>query len=441
MNSIQDIWSGIMEILSRDLTSTSLRTWFDDCELVDVRDGTLLVHSQNPIKRKVLKENFEAKIKAALQEMFSCDFDLQILGTEELSDLRDGQKNKGADQALPKMDGYTFDDFVVGKSNEFAYLAAQHVVKNPGNRVFNPLFIYGNSGLGKTHLLRAIGTAVHEKTPNAKIVLTKGEEFTNQLIRSIKEGKTQEFRNKFRTVDILLMDDIQFIAGKDATQEEFFCTFDSIYEAGHQIVIASDRPPTDMPFLDERLRTRFVGGLTADIQPPDPDTRMAIIRNKAEHHGIRLTDDLVAFIAEKATQNVRQIEGVINRIAAMHDLTGGEINSESVEMAVHDVIRDIAYAPSPEEIIKEVSRYYQTPIEEIKGINRQKIVAMARHVSAYLISILTGLPESEIGASINRDRSTAHASVQKIAKLIKTDKKLADAIVYCLHSWYQPRRR
>ncbi len=430
MNSIQDIWNGIMEILARDLTGTSLRTWFDDCELVDISEGTMFIHAGNPIKRKVLQENFTTKIKAALQEMISCDFDLRFLTSEERDEYINEKDNKAAaERTLPELDGYTFDEFIVGKCNEYAYAAAQYVVKNPGSKVVNPLFIYGNSGLGKTHLLRAIGTAVLEKMPKAKVVFTKSEDFTNQMVRSIKEGTTQEFRDKFRTVDLLLMDDIQFIAGKEATQEEFFCTFDSIYDAGHQIVIASDRPPVDMPRLDERLRTRFEGGLMADVQPPDLDTRIAIIRDKAGRRGMVLSDEIIDRIAQQVTANVRQIEGVINRLTAFRDITGNEICMEIVDRVIGDIVRTGPYVPTPDEILQEVAQYYLVSVDDIKGPSRQKNIATARHISAYLIRILTALPEIEVGKHIKRDRSTAHASVQRIAKEIKSDKKLANTVL------------
>lgn len=422
MNSIQDIWNGIMEILSGKLTSVSIKTWFDDCTPIDLKDGTLVIHTSTPFKRDILHSRFESEIRDALREMFSCEFDLLILaGDEEYEPEPTGNP-------LPEMDGYTFENFIVGKSNEYAYAAAQGVVKNPGNKVYNPLFIYGNSGLGKTHLLCAIGTAIHENNPNATIAFVKGEEFTNQMVRSIKEGTADEFRQKYRGVDLFLVDDIQFIAGKEATQEEFFHTFNSIYEAGHQIVITSDRPPIDMLRLDDRLRTRFEGGMMADVQPPDVETRMAIIRNKAGHLGMQLSDDNVAYIAQKLTSNVRQIEGVINRLTAFRDLTGNEITREMVDEVIRVVIRDGVYIPTPEAIIHETARYYQVTPEEIKGISRQKNIATARHITAYLIRNLTNLSLPNIGSFLNRDHATVLASIRKIENQIKNDKKLSDTI-------------
>ena len=429
MNSIQDIWNGIMAILSGKLTTTSINTWFADCVPIDLRDGTLVIHTTTPFKRDILHSRFEEEIKDALREMFSCDFDLLILAGDELEDYRREQEDKKkAELSLPEMDGYTFENFIVGKSNEYAYAAAQGVVKNPGSKVYNPLFIYGNSGLGKTHLLCAIGTAIHEANPDAKIAFVKGDDFTNQMVRSIKEGTADEFRQKYRGVDLFLVDDIQFIAGKEATQEEFFHTFNSIYEAGHQIVITSDRPPIDMLRLDDRLRTRFEGGMMADVQPPDVETRMAIIRNKAGHLGMQLSDDIVAYIAQKITANVRQIEGVINRLTAVREITGDEITRDKVDVAIGVVIRDGVYVPTPETIIAETARYFQVTADDVKGVSRQKNIVTARHITSYLIRNLTNLSLPGIGAFLNRDHATVLASIRKIENQIKTDKKLADTI-------------
>ena len=426
MNSINDIWASIMEVLSQKLTPTSINTWFTDCTPIDLRDGTLVIHTPTDFKRGILQQRFADVIKEALKELFSCDFELDILAGDELDDyVPDGGREKNA---LPEMDGYTFDNFIVGKCNEYAYAAAQGVVKNPGSKVYNPLFIYGNSGLGKTHLLCAVGTAIHETHPEAKIAFIKGEEFTNQMVRSIKEGTADEFRQKYRGVDLFLVDDIQFIAGKESTQEEFFHTFNSIYEAGHQIVITSDRPPIDMLRLDERLRTRFEGGMMADVQPPDVETRMAIIRNKARHLGMNLSDEIVSYIAQKLTSNVRQIEGVINRLTAFREITGEDISRDMVDDACGVVIRDGVYVPTPETIIAETARYYQVTPEEIQGVSRQKNIATARHITAYLIRNLTNLSLPNIGTFLNRDHATVLSSVRKIESSIKTDKDLSATI-------------
>ena len=249
-----------------------MKTWFDDCTAVDIDNNCLVLHSPNEFKGNIIATRYGNIIKDAMSELFSQDFDLRVLSGD---DIRYFREEKIAENSLPEMAGYTFDRFIVGNSNKFAHAAAISVAKNPGAS-YNPLFIYGNSGLGKTHLLLAIGQYIHENDPSKKIAYIKGDDFTVQMVKAIKDGTGEEFRGKYRNVDLFLVDDIQFIAGKQATQNEFFHTFNNLYEAGHQIVITSDRPPMEMSLLDDRLRTRFEGGLMADIQPPDLETRMAI---------------------------------------------------------------------------------------------------------------------------------------------------------------------
>ena len=277
MNSLGDIWKAVLDALGQQLTPTAISTWFDDCVPVEIDGSTLVLKTSTDFKRDIIVKRFSETIKNTLSDIFSTDFSIIVLTEEELGDYQEKKKD---DDPLPEMAGYTFDRFIVGNSNRFAHNAAVAVSQKPGS-AYNPLFIYGNSGLGKTHLLLAIGQSIRERTPSAKIAYIKGDEFTNQLLKSIKEGTGEEFRMKYRNVDLFLVDDIQFIAGKQATQEEFFHTFNNIYEAGHQIVITSDRPPIEMSLLDDRLMSRFQGGLMADIQPPDIETRMVITRAKA----------------------------------------------------------------------------------------------------------------------------------------------------------------
>ena len=326
------------------------------------------------------------------------------------------------------MEGYTFDRFIVGNSNKFAHAAALAVAEKPGV-IYNPLFIYGNSGLGKTHLLLAIGQEIHEKDPTKKIAYLKGDEFTNQLIRAIKDGTGEEFRTKYRNVDLFLVDDIQFIAGKQQTQNEFFHTFNNIYEAGHQIVITSDRPPLEMSLLDDRLRTRFEGGLMADIQPPDLETRMAIIRNKAAQLGLLLSDEAVEYIAENITANIRQLEGVIKRLTAYKEILDDVITIDSVKRAIKDVIKIGTYIPTPEVIIRETAKYYSLKEEDLRGQNRSKNTAMARQVSMYLMRSLTNLSLKDIGAQYeDRNHATVLASIRKVEDLLKSDSSMAGIV-------------
>ena len=425
MNSLNDIWDKIIEILSNQLTATAINTWFSDCTPVDIEDCRLVLHTTTDFKRGIISSRFGDTIKAALSDLFSCDFDLLVLAGDEINDFAIKKK---VDSSLPEMAGYTFDRFIVGSSNKFAHAAAIAVAENPG-KTYNPLFIYGNSGLGKTHLLLAIGQQIHEKSPEKSIAYIKGDEFTNQLVKSIKDGTAEEFRQKYRNVDLFLVDDIQFIAGKQQTQNEFFHTFNNIYEAGHQIVITSDRPPLEMSILDDRLRTRFEGGLMADIQPPDLETRMAITRNKAGQLGLLLSDDAVEYIATSITANIRQLEGVIKRLTAYKEILDDVITIDSVKRAIKDVIRIGTYIPTPESIIRETARYYSLKEEDLRGQSRSKNTAMARQVSMYLMRSLTNLSLKDIGAEYeDRNHATVLSSIRKVEDLLKTDPNMASTV-------------
>ena len=427
MNSLNDIWEAVLDVLRSKLTETSIRTWFNDCTPVELTDGKFITHTAgNSFKRDTIVTRYGKIIEDALRELFSFDFEFVMLIDDDMDDYRAEVKDRCA---LPEMDGYTFDNFIVGSSNKYAHAAALGVSKNPGSRAYNPLFIYGNSGLGKTHLLLAIGSAIHEADPKATIAYVKGDDFTVQMVRAIKDGTAEEFRQKYRNVDLFLVDDIQFISGKEATQEEFFHTFNNIYEAGHQIVITSDRPPMDMLKLDDRLRTRFEGGLMADVQPPDVETRMAIIRNKAGQLGMALSDEVVQFIAESVTSNIRQIEGVVKRITALRQMTGDDIDINTVKRAMQDVVRMGDYVPTPDIIIEETARYYSISPEDIKGQKRSKNIAIARHVSIYLIRSLINMSLNDIGGVFqDRNHSTIISSIRKIEGNIKSDPEMAATI-------------
>ena len=426
MNSIDDIWTQVMQVISLQLTTTSINTWFSDCSPVEINEGQLVLHTTTKFKRDIIVQRYGKMICDIMNDIFSSDFTLLVLTDEDIDDYRELKKDKSM---LPEMDGYTFKNFIVGNSNKYAHAAAVGVTKNPGSRNYNPLFIYGNSGLGKTHLLLAIGSEIHEKFPDDKIAYVKGDEFTNQMIKSIKEGTTEEFREKYRHVDLLLMDDIQFIAGKESTQEEFFNTYNDIYEHGHQIVITSDRPPIDMLTLDDRLRTRFESGIMADVQPPDLDTRIAIIQNKAGQLGMLLPEDVVQYIADNVTSNIRQLEGVVKRLTAFRDLENDNITVESVKRAMKDIVRTGSYVPSPNVIIEETARYFSISVEDIKGQKRTKNIAIARHISIYLVRTLTNLSLNDIGTYFeDRNHATVLASINKIEGMINSDKEMAATI-------------
>ena len=426
MNSLNDIWEEIVKILSRRLTPTAIKTWFDDCTPVEIVDSCLVLHTTTDFKRDIIESRFGSVIKEALSDLFSCDFDIRVLTDKEIDIYRETKKD--GDSPLPEMEDYTFDRFVVGPSNKFAHAAALSVAEEPGKR-YNPLFIYGNSGLGKTHLLMAIGQAIHEREPAMKIAYVKGDEFTIEMVRAIREGSTDEFHNKYRSVDLFLVDDIQFIAGKEQTQNEFFHTFNNLYEAGKQIVITSDRPPMEMSSLDDRLRTRFEGGLLADIQPPDLETRMAITRSKAAQLGMLLSDDIIEYIASKLTSNVRQLEGVVKKLTAYSRIMSVKISREIVDKAINEVIHDGVFIPTPEIIIRETARYYALKSEDLRGQNRSKNTTMARQVSMYLMRKLTNLSLKDIGSEYeDRNHATVLASIRKVEDLLKSDPDMSRTI-------------
>ena len=425
MNSLNDIWKSILDELSGQLTPTAINTWFSDCVPIELGEHRLVIQTTTDFKRNIILQRFSETIKNALTDLFSCDMDLLVLVGDEILDY---QNENAVDDTLPEALAYTFDRFIVGSSNKYAHAAAIAVAEKPG-MTYNPLFIYGNSGLGKTHLLLAIGQSIREKNPSVNIGYVKGDEFTNQMIKSIREGTTEDFRTRYRKVDLFLVDDIQFIAGKQQTQNEFFHTFNNIYEAGHQIVITSDRPPLEMNLLDDRLRTRFEGGLMADIQPPDLETRMAITRNKASQLGLLLSDDAVAYIAENITANIRQIEGVVKRLTAYREILDDIITIDSVKRAIKDVIRTGVVIPTPDCIIKETARYYSLNEEDLRGQNRSKNMAIARQVSMYLIRTLTNMSLQEIGAQYQgRNHSTVLTSIRKVEELLKTDSKISSTV-------------
>ena len=425
MDSLDEIWQQILDIIAKEITPTAFNTWFSDCKAVDMADCKLVLHTSSDFKRNIIENRFGEMIRKALYDLFSCDFELEVLAGDELLEYeRDGQEPS----PYPEMEGYTFDHFVVGPSNKFAHAAAIAVANNPG-KVYNPLFIYGNSGLGKTHLLLAIGEKIHHDKPNFKIAYLKGDDFTNELIHSVMTGTSREFREKYRNIDLLLMDDIQFIAGKRSTQEETFHTFNSIYEAGHQIVLTADRPPIDMAQLDDRLRTRIEGGLMADVQPPDIETRTAIILNKAAQLGLVLPSEVVNFIAESITSNVRQIEGVVKRLTAYKEIMNDTITINVVKRAIKDVIRVGSFIPTPEIIIEETARYYSLQPADLRGQSRSKNTAMARQVSMYLMRNLTNLSLVDIGAQYEgRNHSTVLSSIRKVEDMIKSDPDVASTV-------------
>lgn len=425
MNSPADVWTKVLSLMNGDMTATTINTWFDDCAAVSLDENRFVLHTPSNFKRDIIVSRYLPAVQKALRELFSADFEVVVLGEGELA-----QHNKSSGESfMPGTEEYTFERFVVGASNKFAHAAAQSVADRPGQS-YNPLFIYGESGLGKTHLLYAIAHKLHASHPDFRILYIKGDAFTNELIGAIREGRNQEFREKYRFADVFLMDDVQFIAGKESSQEEMFHTFNSLYEAGRQIVFTADRPPKEMLRLDDRLRTRFEWGLPVDIQPPDYETRVAIIKNKAIRRGINLPDPVLQYIAENITSNVRQIEGTVNKILAFQELMGESVDVDTVTRAVRDMFKDKAdFLPSSDVIIEEVSKFYNIEAEAIRGQGRTKDTAQARQIAMYQIRRMTNLSLKEIGREFdNRDHSTVMHSIERIEKLMKQSPEIAEII-------------
>ena len=427
MNSPADIWARVLSLMEADMTATTIHTWFDDTEAVALEEDRFVLYTPSDFKKDIIATRYLGAVKKALHELFSADFDVLVLGPGEMEQRRTRQKKD--DRFLPGTEEYTFERFVVGSSNKFAHAAARAVADHPAQN-YNPLFIYGESGLGKTHLLYAIAHTIHNNHPDYRIVYIKGDAFTNELIQAIREGRNQEFREKFRAADVFLMDDVQFIAGKDSTMEEMFHTFNTLYETKKQIVFTADRPPKEMLKLEDRLKTRFEWGLIADIQPPDYETRMAIIKNKAIRMGVELPEPVLQYIAENITANVRQIEGTVNKIMALRDLEGSDIDAATVTRAVRDMFKDPTdILPTSDVIIDEVCKYYSIENDVLRGQGRTKDTALARQIAMFLIREMTNLSLKEIGREFdNRDHTTVLHSTDRIEKLKKSNPDIAEVI-------------
>ena len=410
------VWAKIVNYMEERLGAVTVSTWFDDAEVVELNDEQLIIYSSSDFRRDIIRSRCTDHIQEALKEIFNSNAKLIVFGDEELNAHKSKGKRSSSMDFNPQ---FTFDNFVVGPSNRMAHSAAIAVSKAPG-QVYNPLFIYGPPGVGKTHLLYAIANGIRQKNPDANVVYIKGDQFTNELVDAIKSGKNIEFRSKYREADLFLIDDIQFIAGKEATQEEFFHTFNALYEEHKQIVMTSDRKPGDMATLEDRLRTRFEWGLTMDIQPPDYETRMAILKNKAHSLGLNLTDDVCNYIAINVTNNVRQIEGTVKKILAYRDLNDMPLDLPNVSRAINDMFKSEGNAvATPSLIISQVCKFYSVDEATLRGAQKSRGIAEARQVAMYLIRKLTNLSFPLIGEEFGKDHTTVLYNVRKVEQALK----------------------
>ncbi|MBQ3075808.1 MAG: chromosomal replication initiator protein DnaA [Clostridia bacterium] len=439
MEEIKQVWEMVKESFRDTLSESTINLWFGDIEILSFDDDGITMGINSEFKFKVIKEKHLENIKKSFCSLlgFEISVNLVFIGSAVAADgirAASGEAKKYEKPNLEKTDlpnynfEYTFENFIVGSTNKFAHAACLAVANHPATN-YNPLFIYGNSGLGKTHLLNATINHLKKNNPRIKIIYTKGEDFTNQLIACLTSQTMEDFRDKYRKCDVLLIDDIQFIAGKISTQEEFFHTFNALFEEKKQIILTSDRPPREIKTLEERLKSRFEWGLIADIEPPDLELRIAIIKKKAEQVNVSIPDDVLTYLGENLRSNIRQIEGAIKKLGALTFLSGKTINME----LARDCISELLDGAEPvsitvEKIFTSVFNKYNVSKEVLVSPRRNKEIANARHISIYLIREMTEMSFPNIAKIYNRDHSTIITSYNSMDAKFKTDSAFAAEI-------------
>ena len=443
---MENVWLEAQANLKKVLTAQTYSTWIDPMKFLGATDDTIVIEVPSAFFQKWVTDKYLAMIKEAISAVNSKDYQIEFHIAEQQAEepaeratesarksSKDKEKEKDKDKErdkekdsksdfVPSLNPkYTFESFVCGASNQFAYAASQAVANKPASN-YNPLFIYGGVGLGKTHLVNAIGNQILAKNPKAKICYYSSEKFMNEMINCLRYKKMEEFRNKFRKMDLLLIDDIQFMAGKEATQEEFFHTFNALYESHKQIVVTSDKFPKDIPGLEERLRSRFEWGLIADIQPPDIETKIAILKKKSDLHAVNLPDDVALFLAAGATSNIRELEGMLIRLEAFASLTGNDITLSMAREVMKDIIVEKTKEITVEMIQKHVADHFRIKVSELKSDKRIKTLVVPRQIAIYICRELTKASYPEIGEKFGgKDHSTIIHSVKKIEKQMAGD--------------------
>lgn len=402
MDNIQQVWSAVLDILKNDdsISQASYDMWIACIQPQVVEENTLKVFVHTNFQKNIIEQQFKGKIESAIESVFGFALTLKILCDEQTEQKVEITTSTSDDEE------FTFENFVVGSANEFAYKAAVAVCNKLADQ-YNPLFIYGDSGLGKTHLLRAIGNEIKKKNPDLSVLYVTGETFTNEMLKALDSHSMSEFHIKFRENDVLLIDDIQFLAGKERIQEEFFHTFEALFSNNKQIVLASDRPPKEISKLEHRLASRFESGLLADIQVPDVETRMLIIKAKAEKMDFRISQDVCEYIAGQLKTNVRQLEGVVKKLRAQFLLTGENPSISAAQAAIRVIKNDVSQSISVEQILDEIARTTSISPEEIRSTRSTSPISKARQTATFVIRELTGLSLDAIGKEFgNRDHST-----------------------------------
>jgi len=427
-------WQQVISILKKRINKHSFETWVTSLTPLGYYNNFVLIEVPNHFSKSWLDERYTPILKQAFKEVLDKNVNIQFILSDEveeyLSNISTENNKQHVDEDCMLIDRYTFDTFVVGNSNKFAHAASLAVAETPG-RTYNPLFIYGGVGLGKTHLMHAIGHYIKKNIPNIKIAYVTSEKFTNELIDSIKDKETVSFRNKYRKIDVLLIDDIQFLAGKERTQEEFFHTFNTLYESNKQIIISSDRPPKNIPTLEDRLRSRFEWGLITDIQPPDYETRVAILRKKAQLERLEVPDETIYYIADKIQSNIRKLEGALNKVIAHASLNNITVSREIAEQVLEDIISSEAPKKITIELIQRVvAEHYDLKVEDLKTKKRTRKVAFPRQIAMYLCrELVNGASLPKIGEAFGgRDHTTILHGCEKISAEIENDLELRETI-------------
>lgn len=439
INSLDDIWSAVCEECKKSISEVAFDCFLKPLKPVSLDAGIFILSIDNEYMRGVVEQNYTELLRTALKAVMGIDIDARIIYEDEEEEII---KAEQLSEGLTFEDFFTFSNFVVGSTNRFAH-AASLAVSNNSSITYNPLVIYGPSGVGKTHLMLAIKNQIKKNFPYKKIVYTRGEDFTNELIKAIQDGKLglgtiDDFRNKYRGVDVLLVDDIHFIAGKEQTQEEFFNTFNTLYQNNKQIVVTLDRPPREIKTLDDRIRSRFESGLFADISLPDFETRVGIIQKKSQQLHIEIEESLVFYIAEHIKSNTRQLEGVVKKLEAYISIQGKIPNLAVVQGFIRDIINDTRPEPVKiETIIAEVAKTYNVSESDILSNRRTAALALARQVAMYIARETTNLSFSAIGESFGKDHTTVLYNVKKVEKFLKDkpyEKELVNDIIRNLTS-------
>lgn len=435
---LEQLWIKTLNIIKGELTEVSFNTWIKSIIPISIEETTMKLEVPNDFTRGILESRYKDLIINAVKLVTSKKYSIEFLiSSEEVTIENEKTQNTNNDSNVVVNDEmsstlnpkYTFNSFVIGNSNRFAHAASLAVAEAPA-KAYNPLFIYGGVGLGKTHLMHAIGHYILKNNPKAKVVYVSSEKFTNELINSIKDDKNVDFRNKYRHVDVLLIDDIQFIAGKERTQEEFFHTFNDLHSADKQIILSSDRPPKEIPTLEDRLRSRFEWGLIADIQPPDFETRIAILKKKADVENLNIPNEVMVYIANKIKSNIRELEGALIRIVAYSSLTNKDVSVDLAAEALKDIISNEQNKQVTINLIQDVvSNYFNLKVEELKSSRRTRNIAFPRQIAMYLSRKLTDMSLPKIGEEFGgRDHTTVIHAYEKISNGLKKDEQLKNVI-------------